>query len=285
MPQQKTNAFDLRLFKRLLTYIKPYKLVFIGSLLCVLGLSAFGVFRPKVVQMAVDEKMATGDYDGFLFYIILMVVLLVLEVICQLLFIYYASWLGQTVVKDIRIKLFKKMTAFKMKYFDKSSVGVLITRPGTEEYNARLMEIITDYQSLVMMLYIPLYAMIARLVFYNKKKYNFTELLVVFLYLQSQISIITFFLTLLAGAINLSFEVYTYAILFPFQLAYFIYSLKRLYELDTFSMIIKTVLFSIILFVLIVLAIIFVITVLYLTGDLEQMFKTTQEAAEAAGSK
>lgn len=85
-----------------------------------------------MLQLAIDTKIALQEYDGFLFYIIIMITLLVLEVISQLLFIYYASWLGQSVVKDIRVKLFKHMLSFKMKYFDNSSVGVLITRAVTD---------------------------------------------------------------------------------------------------------------------------------------------------------
>ena len=96
MEKQSTNVFDITLFKRLLQYIKPYKLAFISTLLFVIGLALFGVFRPKVLQLAIDTKISVQEYDGFMYYIILMVVLLVAEVTCQLLFIYYASWLGLT---------------------------------------------------------------------------------------------------------------------------------------------------------------------------------------------
>ncbi len=132
MSKKGADVFDIKLFKRLLKFVKPYKLVFFGTLIFVIGLSVFGVFRPKVLQLAIDTKIALQEYDGFLFYIIIMIALLVLEVISQLLFIYYASWLGQSVVKDIRVKLFKHMLSFKMKYFDNSSVGVLITRAVTD---------------------------------------------------------------------------------------------------------------------------------------------------------
>ncbi len=132
MSKKGADVFDIKLFKRLLKFVKPYKLVFFGTLIFVIGLSVFGVFRPKVLQLAIDTKIALQEYDGFLFYIIIMITLLVLEVISQLLFIYYASWLGQSVVKDIRVKLFKHMLSFKMKYFDNSSVGVLITRAVTD---------------------------------------------------------------------------------------------------------------------------------------------------------
>lgn len=132
MAEKKTNVFDMTLFKRLLTFIKPYKVVFFGSLFLVIGLAIFGALRPYVLQQAIDVKIKAKIYDGFVLYMAVMVGLLILEVIFQLLFIYYANWLGQSVVKDIRVKLFDHMMAFKMKYYNDSSVGVLITRAVTD---------------------------------------------------------------------------------------------------------------------------------------------------------
>lgn len=132
MENKKNKAFDLTLFKRLLQYIKPYRTVFLGSLICVVGLAVFGALRPKVLQVAIDEHIKLQEYDGFMFYIIAMLVLLVLEVTSQLFFIYLASLLGQSVVKDIRVKLYDHVLKFRMKYYDKSSVGVLITRTVTD---------------------------------------------------------------------------------------------------------------------------------------------------------
>lgn len=132
MENKKTKAFDLTLFKRLMQYIKPYRAVFFGSLICVVGLAIFGALRPKVLQVAIDEHIQPQQYDGFMFYIIAMLVLLILEVTSQLFFIYLASLLGQSVVKDIRVKLYNHVLKFRMKYYDKSSVGVLITRTVTD---------------------------------------------------------------------------------------------------------------------------------------------------------
>ena len=128
----KSKVFDAQLFKRLLHYIKPYTGFFILALTTVIGLAVFGALRPKVLQLAIDQNIEQKFEPGFLNYIFLMLGLLVLEVTCNLLFIYYASWLGQSVVRDIRIKLFKHILGFKMKYFDNSSVGVLITRTVTD---------------------------------------------------------------------------------------------------------------------------------------------------------
>ena len=132
MAKKIKNIYDVSLFRRLMRYIRPYRTVFYSTLAFVIGLAVFGVWRPKVLQQAIDTKIALQEYDGFMYYIILMVVLLVLEVVCNLLFIYYATWLGQSVVKDVRIKLFKHIMTFKMKYFDNSSVGVLVTRTVTD---------------------------------------------------------------------------------------------------------------------------------------------------------
>lgn len=130
--KKKTKVYDVSLFRRLMQYIKPYKLVFAWTLFFVIGLAIFGALRPYVLQQAIDNHIESRQYEGFMFYIIIMIALLVLEVVSQLLFIYYASWLGQSVVKDIRVKLFKHIMSFKMKYFDNSSVGVLITRTVTD---------------------------------------------------------------------------------------------------------------------------------------------------------
>ncbi|WP_353780217.1 ABC transporter transmembrane domain-containing protein [Winogradskyella sp. 3972H.M.0a.05] len=132
MAEKKASVFDVELFKRLLTFIKPYRAVFFGSLFLVIGLAVFGALRPKVLQVAIDENIKQQEAQGFLFYILLMIGLLTMEVIFQFLFIYAANWLGQSVVRDIRVKLFKRMLGFKMKYYNDSSVGILITRAVTD---------------------------------------------------------------------------------------------------------------------------------------------------------
>ena len=132
MKNPKNKVFDSQLFKRLLHYIKPYTGIFIIALTTVIGLAVFGALRPKVLQIAIDQNIAQKFEPGFSKYILAMLALLILEVTCNLLFIYYASWLGQSVVRDIRTKLFNHILGFKMTYFDNSSVGVLITRTVTD---------------------------------------------------------------------------------------------------------------------------------------------------------
>jgi len=122
------QAFDVSLLKRLMAFAKPYKGIFIISLLSAVLLSFFGVARPMLMQTAVDRYIVTKDLDGLLFFAMLMFGALIMEVLCQFSFILFSNMLGQDVIKDIRIKLFSKLLSFKTQYFDKASVGRLVTR-------------------------------------------------------------------------------------------------------------------------------------------------------------
>ncbi|MBC31129.1 MAG: antibiotic ABC transporter ATP-binding protein [Muricauda sp.] len=122
------RAFDFRLFKRVFQYTKPYQLTFVGVAVAAIFLSAFAVLTPLIVGNIVDTAITNKDLERLQLLIMAMLGVLIGEVVCQLLFNYYANWLGESVIRDIRIKLFGHMTKFKMSYFDKSSIGVLVTR-------------------------------------------------------------------------------------------------------------------------------------------------------------
>lgn len=122
------NAFDFKLFKRLLAHTNAYRLIFYFVAFAAIVMAGLAALRPHLLQLAIDNSIVTKDGDEFLFYILMMLGVLLLEVVFQFAFIFYANWLGQSVIKDIRVKLFKLMLSFKMKYFDKSAVGRLTTR-------------------------------------------------------------------------------------------------------------------------------------------------------------
>jgi subfamily B ATP-binding cassette protein MsbA len=128
MASKTGNAFDFDLFKRLLKYTNPYKVTFYFVAVAAILLSFFAVLRPYLLKVTVDDAITPQDYDNLVFYVGLMAGVLVLEVIFQFLFVYFANWLGQEVVRDLRVNLFKHMLNFKMTYFDKSAVGRLVTR-------------------------------------------------------------------------------------------------------------------------------------------------------------
>ncbi|APQ18127.1 ABC transporter ATP-binding protein [Maribacter hydrothermalis] len=128
MDKDTGKAFDTRLFKRLIAYTKPYRLTFYGVALAAILLSGFAILTPLIVKKIIDDAIKGSDSQMLLNLTIAMLVVLIGQVISQLAFNYYANWLGESVIKDIRINLFKKMLSFRMKYFDNSSLGVLVTR-------------------------------------------------------------------------------------------------------------------------------------------------------------
>ena len=101
MIKSKQTVFDAPLFGRLLAYTKPYVKIFILALVTVIGLAVFGALRPKVLQLAMDQNIEQQFEPGFLKYIQWMFGLLFFEVVCNLTFIYTASWLGQSVVLSL----------------------------------------------------------------------------------------------------------------------------------------------------------------------------------------
>lgn len=122
------KVFDVGLFKRLLVYTNPYKITLYFVAIAAILLAVFAVARPILLEITVDDYILTKDKHGLLIFVLLMLGFLVLEVVFQFLFVFYANWLGQSIIKDIRQKLFHHMLNFKMAYYDKSSVGRLVTR-------------------------------------------------------------------------------------------------------------------------------------------------------------
>lgn len=126
--QEIGKAFDFRLFKRVFEYTKPYKAIFYSVALAAILLSAFAIFTPFIVKEIINSALPSNSIDQLTTLIWLMAAALFGQVVFQLIFNYYANLLGESVIKDIRIRLFEKMMSFKMTYFDKSSIGVLVTR-------------------------------------------------------------------------------------------------------------------------------------------------------------
>lgn len=116
------------IFSKIMVYTKPYKKRFYAIILWSVSLSIFAALRPYLLKQTVDEYVEPKDQYGLLFFIGLMLFVLLIEVLSQFYFVYWANWLGQDIVKDLRDKLFKHLTNFKMKYFDNTAVGQLVTR-------------------------------------------------------------------------------------------------------------------------------------------------------------
>ena len=122
------KIFDVKLFGKLMVFVKPFRITYYFVLITAILLSLFSTMTPYLLKVTVDDYIRPRDYDGMLFFVFLMFVTLLLEVIFQFLFVFYANWLGQKVIKDLRVQLFDKIIHFKMAYFDKTAVGRLVTR-------------------------------------------------------------------------------------------------------------------------------------------------------------
>lgn len=128
MDKDSGKAFDTRLFKRLIAHTQPYRITFYVVALAAILISAFAVLTPILLREIIDGAIKMGDSDKLLWLTLAMLGVLLGQVVSQLAFNYYANWLGESVIKDIRVNLFSHMLGFRMKYFDNSSLGVLVTR-------------------------------------------------------------------------------------------------------------------------------------------------------------
>ena len=122
------RKFNFKLFTRLVRYVKPYKINFLFVSFAAVLISFFSIFNQYLLKIAVDDFITPKDYEGLVTIISVMLGILLFQVTFQFLFVFFTNLLGQKVVFDIRTKLFSKIISFKMSYYNKSSVGRLVTR-------------------------------------------------------------------------------------------------------------------------------------------------------------
>ena len=131
-PRVTGKAFDLRLLRRILSYAKPYKRRFYLGLFLTLFISVLWTSRPILIQYTIDHFVAPteGDPDAqwLLYMILIMIGILILESLVQFGSIYITNWLGQNIIRDMRRQLYRHILQFKMKYFDQTPIGTLVTR-------------------------------------------------------------------------------------------------------------------------------------------------------------
>ncbi len=128
MVEKTGNAFDIKIFSRLMSFAKRYRLYFFIAASSTILLASFSVLSPYILINTVDDYILSKDKAGLLNYTLLMLGILFVEVALQFIFIYYANWVGQHIIRDIRSKIFRHILQFKMSYFDNNSVGKLVTR-------------------------------------------------------------------------------------------------------------------------------------------------------------
>ncbi len=122
------KAFDFKLFVKVLVYAKQYRALFIFSVVLTVVLGAIGTARPILTRQVIDDAILGGDPEMLVNLMLWLVGLLLFESVGSFGFMYAANWLGQSIIKDIRVELYEKLQDFRLGFYDKSPVGQLVTR-------------------------------------------------------------------------------------------------------------------------------------------------------------
>lgn len=122
------DAFNVGLLKRVFDYVKPYRRIFIWSVILTVLLALVAPVRPFLIKYTLDHYILKGNYNGLLTMTIVMLVLLVLQSIIQYSHTLLTNTLGQSAIRDLRIDVFNHITTLRLKYFDRTPIGQLITR-------------------------------------------------------------------------------------------------------------------------------------------------------------
>ena len=158
MSETTGKAFDYKLFKRVLKYVKPYKSLFILTGILTIVLSFMAPLRTLLVQKALDNHVLTGDAQGLTQITLLILAILIMNAFLDFGQKYTTNLLGQSVVVDMRKQLFQHILSFKMRYFDKTPIGSLVTRVTsdiqtiTDIFSEGILVIISDILQLIIAL-------------------------------------------------------------------------------------------------------------------------------------
>lgn len=122
------KAFDIKIFLRLMSFAKGYKLKFSIAAVSTISLAFVSAINPYIIGETVNDFVTNQDISNLVYYIKILLTIVFAEVLLQFMFIYFANWVGQHIIRDIRAKVFRNINSFKMSYFDTTSVGKLVTR-------------------------------------------------------------------------------------------------------------------------------------------------------------
>jgi ATP-binding cassette subfamily B protein len=111
-----------------MAFVKPYKFRFVSVIILTVMLGVMSPLRPVLIQYTLDNDVAKGDYDGMVTMMIILIALLFIQSIAQYIHTYVSGWLGQQVIRDIRSRLYQHIVKLRLKFFDRTPIGRLVTR-------------------------------------------------------------------------------------------------------------------------------------------------------------
>ena len=164
MKETKTGKIlDITLLFRVIAFAKPYKKQFIIATISAIILSFLGPIRPMLINHAIDNFIIISDPENLLKITVLLIGLLFCEGFIQFFYIYLSTWIGQNVILDLRKKIFRHIMSLKMKFFDKTPIGTLVTRAVSDIetiadiFSQGLLVIIAELLKLVIVLFFMFY--------------------------------------------------------------------------------------------------------------------------------
>ncbi len=122
------EIIDTKVLKELYTFVKPYRSQFYFLVFLTIAMAILAPTRPYYIQVAIDDYVALGDGAGLLRIMYLLIGLMILQAIVQWAHTYYSGWIGQVIIRDIRVKLYKYLLKLRLKFFDNTPIGRLVTR-------------------------------------------------------------------------------------------------------------------------------------------------------------
>lgn len=122
------NIIDWSVLRRLMRFVLPYKGRFTVVIILTFLLGVLAPTRPLLIQYTLDNDVANGDYQGLLNMMIILFGLMIFQSIAQYIHTYLSGWIGQQVIRDIRTKLYAHIVSLKLRFFDKTPIGRLVTR-------------------------------------------------------------------------------------------------------------------------------------------------------------
>ncbi len=122
------NIIDFSVLRRLLKFVAPYQWRCYLVVFLTFALGILSPLRPMLTQMTLDNDVSVGNYGGMVNMMIIMLVMLVVQSIFQYIHTYISGWLGQQVIRDIRMKLYEHLISLRLRFFDKTPIGRLVTR-------------------------------------------------------------------------------------------------------------------------------------------------------------
>jgi ATP-binding cassette subfamily B multidrug efflux pump len=122
------KIFDLPTLRRLYTFVRPYQKQFYLLIGIILLNAILAPLTPLLIKYTIDNAIAQGDYSELALMLFLMLLVLVVQSLAQFWNTYMSGWLGQYIIRDIRVRLYEKIIGLRLKFFDNTPIGRLVTR-------------------------------------------------------------------------------------------------------------------------------------------------------------